>query len=1219
MSTSTRESSSSPDILGPPGDADYLISSPIKPFAGRQSWLSPANIRRQQTPAKRPRVSLSPAKSAHSIQFNDVVLPGSPTMKLNGRQRSLSPEKMQQDGNVSPWRIRVTLEATQDEENQGSPARKRLRPSTMTTKVPLKDDRSPLMEKTPARRRGRPRKPDIQAQNGSPFPGSRPRKGTPKPKSQELLQVDDQPTPTAQLAQHGSPMDIIADGAGDGDAVRQWSPMNLAADRSSESDSLGGDDFAVADLTIPTQPGSEVWDTSARHEYDRQTYDTPTIGATEHHFLDRDDENLHSTPSKMPSPTRDRLTSSPKSNHRASHTPPRNYPTPTPTSSPIEEDNQAEEADVNEEPGTDQHPEPDPTDDHQEFDSIMESEGFTMISLDTLPSAKQHGLSSSAKMSTSGAPKPFTDRENGVGQRLKRKLPGTIDDLRSDFHAQKTSSPMAKDFSPGPRKQIEPVSDHSATKKSLVDYDVFYPEIPAAHLSEVSAAPKRRTFTSLARLVRVGIALQGPFQPRADEWPGNSNADRKRRLENAFSTFSPETQRELRVALGLGQELAMRRTLAEEKAREEMDAEDMVAPMEEEQEYDEDVDENAAMPEDEEEEQEEEEEEEGNFDEEDNDRPTEEEEDDDESGLSSPQLTQRGALSSARAQREAEWQQTREAVSRHAQMAANAGSTIYIDSDGELTQKDGVDAENEDANEYDAQSQSEIDSHHEEPLDAEPELVPEPFSTVQPTTAGDEFDEGEDGENGEDDGDDDIWQLEARDHSQISHHSGKDHAQLLAEEAASPWRQIAGQSAHQNGLSSSPAWRNGEERDTAYFGQSHIRKLRDEEVDLSAVLGQENTPNRARYYNGGSTPRSILSHRSWAQPSSINGSAAKGSAPHSTGKRVRLQPLSPSPDEMSQEDELSSPVAANESPQLKRPAKTNGDSHVSDHAPSEIGPAQATPEPSRPPNGDAPSSSWFQRITDLTPRWLKAPIRFRDESVSAISDEVEGVQENEQEDDSKNDREDEQEDEEALASIEPAQEIYEDLQEEPPLQNSVESPARSWDERPMSPPLEDHVFIPEADEEEEQSAEQRDTWNIAEDNVDQMKGYDQPTQPRPLAAFGDFSNQHYSALRRFYRMAKHFPERFPYYDAPGRAAIIGDWIWTSNGRHGVPITELQFAVIDRFVQELSRADLQYGGTGQVDWTEADLHRRLISVAIGEQIREEEKAKANRGASVDTWR
>jgi hypothetical protein len=58
----------------------------------------------------------------------------------------------------------------------------------------------------------------------------------------------------------------------------------------------------------------------------------------------------------------------------------------------------------------------------------------------------------------------------------------------------------------------------------------------------------------------------------------------------------------------------------------------------------------------------------------------------------------------------------------------------------------------------------------------------------------------------------------------------------------------------------------------------------------------------------------------------------------------------------------------------------------------------------------------------------------------------------------------------------------------------------------------------------------------------------------------------------------------------------------------VRVTETQFAIIDRFVQELARGDLQAGGTGQIGWTEADMHRRLISVIIGERIRDEKKAE-----------
>ena len=511
MSITSRSQSSSPDILGPPGDADYLISSPIKPFTGRQSWMSPAIVKRQQTSAKRPRASLSPGKSAHSIRFGDILLPGSPSRKLNGRQRSLSPEKIQQDGNVSPWRIRVTLEATQDEENQveASPSRKRRRPSTVTTMVPLKDERSPLMEKTPARRRGRPRKSDTLPQNGSPWPRSpghapgpneastekrkrgRPRKGTPKPKQQETRVAEDAPTPAQP-----SPMDMTADGA---DAGRQWSPINLGADEGFDSDSLGADDLPIANLRAPTPAQIKTWNNDTGREYGRATYDTPIIGDTEHHFQD-DDRNIHSTPSKMPSPTRERLGSSARSSRRGTTSSPRTYPSPSPTSSPGEEENRTRENRLHEIEETDhQHPTydevEDPTDDHEEFDSIMESEGFTMVSLDTLPSAKQFGLGSGARNATDNASKILRDREKGlIGERLKRKLGGGIDDLRSDTHSSARPSPSAQGPSPVSQSPQYPQSEPIHPRQQSSPHAVSYPELPETESPEKLHAEQAVTF-----------------------------------------------------------------------------------------------------------------------------------------------------------------------------------------------------------------------------------------------------------------------------------------------------------------------------------------------------------------------------------------------------------------------------------------------------------------------------------------------------------------------------------------------------------------------------------------------------------------------------------------------------------------------------------------------------------------------------------------------------
>ncbi|KAJ5684037.1 uncharacterized protein N7477_000382 [Penicillium maclennaniae] len=494
----------------------------------------------------------------------------------------------------------------------------------------------------------------------------------------------------------------------------------------------------------------------------------------------------------------------------------------------------------------------------------------------------------------------------------------------------------------------------------------------------------------------------------------------------------------------------------------------------------------------------------------------------------------------------------------------------------------------------------------------------------------------------DDRGFDDIWQQEARDNNYHSQHTD-DREQIPTESSTSPWRPLEGAYESEENMSSSPAYVTMDDGSTKYFGPTHVRKLRDEDVDLSALLAREDTPNHARYYNGTSTPRNILSRRSGPQPPSINGSSLKSASSRKTGQNARLQPISQSP-EMESEPEVSSPAVRHGlSPRQPQPERVHETGSVSDAGLHETESNQAgsaaTPEHPPQPNGDATGSTWFQRITSLTPRWLKAPAESHEDGSSAVS-------EHESDDD-------DQENQEAMDSIESAKNIREHFEHTPRSTHLGESPrildnsvhSSQPDTRNTVPPAEE-----EDDDEEDLFIEQVASNPTVKGEVQSTKDYDEGEEedlfieqgvpnksakraaanlttddshglsgPRPLAVFGYFSDDHYRALRRVYRMAKRNPERFPYYDAPGRAQIIGDWIWTSDGRHGVPITEVQFAIIDRFVHDLSRADVQYGGSGQVDWTEADLHRRLISIIIGEQIREERKAKTTRGVSVNTWR
>lgn len=1325
MSASSRSQSSSPDILGPPGDAQYLISSPIKPFAGRQSWMSPM-VAKSRTPAKRPRPrgSLSPAKSAHSIQFKDVILPGSPAMKFNGgRQRSLSPEKLQ-EGNVSPWRIRLTLEATQDEddENRGSPSRKRLKPSAITTMIPLKDERSPLKEKTQYKRRGRPRKSDISLSpfaartprpghtpgpGNTPGPGhtpgpqagdSQPRKrgrprGTPRPKSQDFQLLGDQATPTIEYDHHFSPMDIVPNsdarhnqqfspmdtttnetGLGQheyspmdtipsdaslghrgfsptdaltSDASRSQqrfsptdsfagsnanaSPLNLIGDVESDDDSWGNSEISNAELLHPTEPNLD----NTRRDYGRTSLETPVIGATEHHFLD--DENIHSTPSKMPSPTRERAILSSRASRNTNTASPqsRTYPTPTPTSSLADEENQTRQADSDhftrtETDHAETDPVEDPADEYDEFDTIMESEGFTMISLDTLPSAKQHGFGSSA--TTNSGPKP-----KEVGERLRRKLPGTIQDLRGDSRAEKASSPVTTGLDSGlykiPSTHIPEKYTAHAIERQSVNYvnEIAYPELPAASSPAKSTiVPKKRTLTSLAKLVRLSLALQGPFKPQQDEWSGKSNARHKRRrLEGVFSTFNAETQRELRAAMGLGQELAMRRMLAEEEKAAAIAADHAAARREEER------------LEEEQGEQEEQEERQYNgfndeeSEEQDQDRPFEDEIKKQEryiqpSRSSLNNFIQQSPVSPQKAQREAQWQLEREAVSRQAQTAANSQSVVYIDSDDNAAEEDrGIEPEHEQRFEY--ENGNEFDEEHN---DSAPAPVPEPASEPAPYVPQDFEPEPEpepEPLEDEDDGYDDIWQLEANDHSHVSQHVEDDDVRSHPNPLARPLGNIAPISAGKDYLSSSP-YPTSEQNYVARFGPSKVRELREQKVDLSALLAEEDTPNRARYYNGTSTPR-LLARPSGTQNSPINNSVMKDPVSR-TPARIRLQPLShSSPDtpnprihspQIALLDGKKSPKPIQSPPIQEQLEEDYDSSSVSSAALGQSESANvdsaSTPQP-RQLNKEEPGSSWFSKITSFTPQWLKAPTRGRSSSVSTIPEEAS-----------------EFEDEEEMASIESAKELEGHLQDEPLSKQTSQSPASNWRQpSPSQSPQIQQDPHPTVEEEEVPMNERSVSRDLREEeqpvsgrgvSQDPLENEDvEPVNhqngaspgPRPLAVFGYFSDEHYAALCRIYRIAKRYPEHFEYHDSPGRAAIIGDWIWTSDGHHGVPITEIQFAIIDRFAQELARADIQYGGSGQIDWTEADLHRRLISIIIGEQIREERKAKANRGASVDTWR
>ncbi|KAF9893136.1 hypothetical protein FE257_012547 [Aspergillus nanangensis] len=1196
-------SSTSSDILGPPGDAEYLISSPVKPFNGRQNFMSPSNFKLLQTPAsskgKRPRFSLSPTKSAHSVRFDDVLLPAaSPAMmKFNGQQRSLSPDKANIDGNQSPWRIRVTLEATQDEEDaaQDSPARKRARHSTTTTKIPLKDE----SEQTPRRRRGRPRKSDALELHATPTPtpntgspgntpgpggSASPKRKRGRPRKSSLSQIhtvgheeqsiDQRIAPVQQHQQPEPEPSVEPDNKIPSDHLspapepyQSWSPLNIAADNGSDDDELPDDQGM--DLLAFEETGAEgVDETHQPRSSPRVTFDTPNIDTVDDAYLRIGEPNLDSTPSKMPSPPKENHVASVENTLYAGHTPmaPRRYPTPT-SSSQVDDERPEQEDDP--------HAFHDPTDDHREFDSIMESEGFSMVSLNTLPSAKQHGLSTNSKpkaMSNTkvvkGSLLPFLDRDTAKSSNRRSPFAREDKEMETSPNSQPELVTVTERQQASSRSRL--ISKPSVVYPSLQDHlsspRQIFPE-PATAESSVPASPvtirQRKPLATLTNMIRAGITLESVLRssseadtarirlkshPSAFQGQPASDLDApKRRLERLFSGFDPRVQAKLRAGLGFAQELATRHIEKEmEQARH---AE--LSSQERRNSETEGVDELTPQ-----------------------------------RGLDQRQADDTpGTVMRRRIQ---EWQREREANSRDVQMA-NSSQVIVIESDESghpSPDSDGHDYADFYVNQYDDHSVSDqSDVVLDEPQEPEARLAHEPVDDIDVE---------------EDDGYEDIWQQEALDQDDAPGQSSvvdDREGSGQYDQGSSPWK------SSERGHFSSPAYWTNENDKVPFLGQSRVRQLREQEVDISGLLRAEITPNRSRYYYGKSSPSSATNEQA------LESSPAKAeSQKDDDANEYEAQPddihpehyLETSPRGASEDDDFQIDPTTRFENSMHHLDPSTGNSEdeesIEDAALAELPPAHEelnmTPKRPQTDSGNIPASSWLQKIVSLTPGWLKAPNR------KLVEPSIYSTQE----EDSDNEEADDMPDlVPTHREEEPRSEFVEenDLKDTPrPLRQSVE---RTHERRMSS---------------RRSSTQEADISHLSTESRVRGRPYERPP---PLAVSGYFSDEHYYLLRRLYRLAIKYPERFPYYPDSGRPDIIGDWIWTSDGAYGVAITERQFSIIDRFIQQLAKGDIQAGGTGQVGWTDADLHKRLISVIIGEQIRAEalEQQKEERAESETT--
>lgn len=290
-------------------------------------------------------------------------------------------------------------------------------------------------------------------------------------------------------------------------------------------------------------------------------------------------------PAQFSSPSRSaatRHTQSPERTNSAGHTPAttkiRTYPSPTTSS--LEELEQEEETSQKQpdppHPHESHHIETvplrrinDPTSVHREFDSIMESEGFSMVSLDTLPSAKQHlghgtprsrphrassrFLPAHLRRSLLHSPKP----NSSIGYKVPPQLEEGDDQGLVSRGTPNQSAPNSLLSRPPLRLQIDRGDGKRLFANDIDQLSVRETSISpiegSTHQTPVPEIPARTLLQRTVRAIRIAIVLQ-------DVLLCSKHFTKTRHdLDLLFQAYDGEIRWTLRTGLKIGVVMARRR------------------------------------------------------------------------------------------------------------------------------------------------------------------------------------------------------------------------------------------------------------------------------------------------------------------------------------------------------------------------------------------------------------------------------------------------------------------------------------------------------------------------------------------------------------------------------------------------------------------------------------------------------------------------------------
>ena len=521
------------------------------------------------SPTKTKRASLSPRKplgtATGNVQVQDFFVSTPPSKPRNAEsKRDL---KQQKNESESPWRIRLTLQADRLDGLEAQMSPLRLTEKRVTTTIPLKGGDDEDGDEKPVKRgRGRPRK-SID----SPMP----RNGTPKPKAadrrktmlvDEMQDVGDCWAPTPPRKKRGRKKQNRQP---DEEQTPETNQKLVAVAITPKTRTPG--------RTVKARPFSRSRSRSRRKEI------TPKKFAEESE-LENDTIAVH--PDKMDgSSLRPRTIEKPPmlEDIPAEKISLDNIESSVNKGSPTLERSTLDVADENtwrsvlrkdsvspasKGIGSPESPSADPTESHQEFDTILESEGFSMVSVESLQSTgnlsnrSEHEAKSidegvslegrdaqcseltDSKHSTALSPpistEPSAARDGPVSVQTPQGLKVTPS-LPSKPHPNATISTRTIDEPMDGTPRIERVKRAGSALQ-----DVPSPQQQAAYSGQTKLASPFQ--------VKQVAGLYPELSPQARK----STTPTGRVMNDPFSGFSAATRRELRAGLRLGEELAKR-------------------------------------------------------------------------------------------------------------------------------------------------------------------------------------------------------------------------------------------------------------------------------------------------------------------------------------------------------------------------------------------------------------------------------------------------------------------------------------------------------------------------------------------------------------------------------------------------------------------------------------------------------------------------------------